>query len=330
MSPWVIANSYAAKGMNEYSAEEIYRIYYDFMLENRISCYNLPYSLWDDRVIEYLDNPRVTSFSIKESNGGDEAGAYALLSQKQEWLDKGYFYYVDEPTNADLLYALRSHGDRLASTYPGYRQISPFFTNISIEGSDQITFMKPYTQIWCTKVFAFTPRDKSIISGTQYLTTKLQDQQYGSFAERMKAEVAEGDELWLYFCWEPNQPYANWLATGDGTEPVVSIWQCKMTDSTGVLYWGSAYWSSDPYNDLASTVITSVYGDGVLLYSGAEVGVYEPVSSFRLENIRLGIQDYQLLDMLEKSAGEDAVDQMVDMVPEMRLTIQGPPSRSIM
>lgn len=314
MSPWVIANSYDAKGMNEYSAEEIYRIYYDFMLENRISCYNLPYSLWDERVIEYLDNPRVTSFSIKESNGGDEAGAYAMLSQKQEWLDKGYFYYVDEPTNADLLYALRSHGERLASTYPRFRQIAPFFTNISIEGADQINFMKPYMQIWCTKVFAFTPREKSMISGTQYLTTKLQDQQYGSFAERMKAEVAEGDELWLYFCWEPNQPYANWLATGDGTEPVVSLWQCKLTEATGVLYWGSTYWSSDPYNDLASTVITSVYGDGVLLYSGAEVGVYEPVSSFRLENIRLGIQDYQLLDMLEKSAGKDVADQTVDMV----------------
>ena len=314
MSPWVISNSYAAKGMNDYSSEEIYKIYYDFMLENRISCYNLPYSLWDSRVIEYLDNPRVTSFSIKESNGGDEAGAYAMLSQKQEWLDKGYFYYVDEPTNAELLYALRSHGDRLASTYPGYRQISPFFTNIGIDGVDQITFMQPYTRIWCTKVFAFTPREKSIISGAQYLTTKLQDAEYGTFEERMKAEVAGGDELWLYFCWEPNQPYANWLATGDGTEPVVSIWQCKMTDSTGVLYWGSTYWSADPYNDLASTVITSVYGDGVLLYSGAEVGVYEAVSSFRLENIRLGIQDYQMLAMLEEAEGADAADAMVDMV----------------
>ena len=314
MSPWVISNSYAQKGMNDYSAEDIYKIYYDFMLENRISCYNLPYSLWDSRVTEYLDNPRVTSFSIKESNGGDEAGAYALLSQKQEWLDKGYFYYVDEPTNAELLYALRSNGERLASNYPGYRQISPFFTNINIDGVDQISFMQPYTQIWCTKVFAFTPREKSIISGAQYLTTLLQDQQYGTFEERMKAEVAGGDELWLYFCWEPNQPYANWLATGDGTEPVVSIWQCKMTDATGVLYWGSTYWSSDPYNDLASTVITSVYGDGVLLYSGAEVGVYEPVSSFRLENIRLGIQDYQMLTMLEQGAGEQAAEEMVAMV----------------
>ncbi len=320
MSPWVIANSYAQKGMNDYSDEEIYKIYYDFMLENRISCYNLPYSLWDSRVTEYLDNPRVTSFSIKESNGGDEAGAYALLSQKPEWLKKGYFYYVDEPTNADLLYQLKSHGERLASVYPGYRQISPFFTNISIEDEDQITFMQPYTQIWCTKVFAFTPREKAIIGGAQYLTTKLQDQKYGSFAERMKAEVAGGDELWLYFCWEPNQPYANWLATGDGTEPVISIWQCKMTEATGVLYWGSTYWSADPYNDLASTVINSVYGDGVLLYSGAEVGVYEAVSSFRLENIRLGIQDYQMLYMLEQAKGKQAADEMVAMVTKDVIT----------
>ena len=320
MSPWVISNSYAQKGMNEYSAEEIYKIYYDFMLENRISCYNLPYSLWDSRVTEYLDNPRVTSFSIKENNGGDEAGAYALLSQKPEWLEKGYFYYVDEPTNTDLLYQLKSHGERLAGVYPGYRQVSPFFTNITIDGMDQISFMQPYTQIWCTKVFAFTPREKAIVSGAQYLTTKLQDDQYGTFAERMKAEVAGGDELWLYFCWEPNQPYANWLATGDGTEPVVSIWQCKMTDATGVLYWGSTYWSADPYNDLASAVISSVYGDGVLLYSGAEVGKYEAVSSFRLENIRLGIQDYQMLTMLEQASGKQAADEMVAMVTKDVIT----------
>ena len=314
LSPWVIANSYTQKGMNDKSQEELYKIYYDFMLENRISCYALPYSLWDERVIEYLDNPRVTSFSIKENNGGDESGAHAMLSQKQEWLDKGYFYYVDEPTNADLLYALKSNGDRLANTYPGYRQVSPFFTNITIEGEDQITFMEPYTQIWCTKVFAFTPREKSIISGTQYLMTKLQEQKYGTFAQRMAKQVADGDELWLYFCWEPNQPYANWLATGDGTEPLVSIWQCKLTEATGVLYWGSAYWSSDPYNDLTSTVVPSVYGDGVLIYSGAEVGVYEAVSSFRLENIRLGIQDYQMLYMLEQSAGKEAAQSMIEMV----------------
>ena len=198
--------------------------------------------------------------------------------------------------------------------------VSPFFTNITIDGMDQISFMEPYTQIWCTKIFAFTPREKSVVSGVQYLTTKVQDQKYGSFAERMKQQVAGGDELWLYFCWEPNQPYANWLVTGDGTEPIVTVWQCKMTDATGLLYWGSTYWSADPFNDLKSTVITTVYGDGVLLYSGAEIGVYEPVSSFRLENIRMGIQDYQMLDMLEKAEGEQATDEMVAMVTKDVIT----------
>jgi len=314
MSPWVIGNSYSAKGMNELNTEEIYKIYYDFMLENRISSYILPYQLRDSRVVEYLDNPRVNTFMINEIMNGDEAGAYAMLSQKQEWFEKGIFYYVDEPTNTDLLYKLQSNGERLSGTYPGYKMVAPFFTNINIEGMDQISFMQPYTQIWCTKVFAFTPREKSIVSGTQFLTTKLQDQQYGTFADRMKEQVAGGDQLWLYFCWEPNQPYANWLATGDGTEPVVSIWQCKMTEATGVLYWGSTYWSADPYNDLSSTVISTVYGDGVLLYSGAEVGIYEPVSSFRLENIRIGIQDYQMLEMLEQNSGKQATDDIVKMV----------------
>lgn len=310
MSPWAIGATYSNKGMNDLNTEEIYKIYYDFMLENRISPYILPYQLRDSRVTEYLDNPRVNTFIINEVMNGDEAGAYAMLSQKQEWLEKGIFYYVDEPTNTDLLYKLQSNGDRLSGTFPGYKMVAPFFTNINIEGKDQISFMEPYTQIWCTKVFAFTPRAKSIVSGAQFLTTKVQDEQYGTFEERMKEQVAGGDELWLYFCWEPNQPYANWLATGDGTEPIVTIWQCKMTDATGVLYWGSTYWSSDPYNNLASTVIGTVYGDGVLLYSGAEVGIYEPVSSFRLENIRLGIQDYQMLAMLE----EQTADEMVSMV----------------
>lgn len=320
MSPWSVYASYLNKNMNDMSSEEIYKIYYDFMLENRISCYDLPYKLWDERVKDYLNNPRVTSFSIGAVNEGDESGAYSILSENQEWLDKGYFYYVDEPTNADLLNKLKDNGERLKNTYPGYRMVSPFFTNITIDGMDQISFMEPYTQIWCTKVFAFTPREKSVVSGVQYLTTKVQDQKYGSFAERMKQQVAGGDELWLYFCWEPNQPYANWLITGDGTEPIVTVWQCKMTDATGLLYWGSTYWSADPFNDLKSTVITTVYGDGVLLYSGAEIGVYEPISSFRLENIRMGIQDYQMLDMLERAEGEQATDEMVAMVTKDVIT----------
>ena len=299
--------------MNDMEYWDLYKVYYDFLLENRLCAYHLPYNLTDGRVVDYLNNPRVNSFVINKISDNEEQ-AYSILSQNQSWLKKGFYYYVDEPTNTNLLNNLAAAGNRLSGTFPGYRQVSPFFTNIAVGEEDQIEFMKPFVNIWCTKVFAFTPHDKSVIAGTQYLTTSAQNKKYGSFSERMAALSKEGHELWLYFCWEPGQPYANWLALGDGTEPVVSIWQCKLTDATGVLYWASTWWTSDPLNNLTPLVGAASHGDGVLLYSGAQVGIYEPISSFRLENIRNGIQDYQLLTMLEAAAGEEVTDEMVAMV----------------
>ena len=313
LGDWPIVASYQNKGMNDVEYWDLYKIYYDFLLENRLCAYRLPYRLDDSRVTEYLNNPRVTSFVINKISD-DESQAYSILSQNASWLKKGFYYYVDEPTNQTLLNNLAAAGDRLSNTFPGYNQISPFFTNMNMGESDQIEFMKNYVNIWCTKPFAFTPREKYMIGGTQYMTTAAQDKKYGTFAERMAALAKEGHETWLYVCWEPGQPYANWLALGDGTEPVITIWQCKMTDSVGMLYWDATYWTADPMNDLTPLIGATSHGDGVLLYSGAQVGIYEPISSHRLENIRMGIQDYQLLTMLEELVGAEAADEMVAMV----------------
>ncbi|MBQ4112957.1 MAG: DUF4091 domain-containing protein [Clostridia bacterium] len=313
MGDWAIVSTYQNRGMNDYEYWDLYKIYYDFLLENRICAYRMPYRLDDGRVVDYLNNPRVNSFVINKISD-NEAQAYEILSQNETWLKKGFYYYVDEPTNTGLLNNLAAAGNRLAQSFPGYRQISPFFTNMNLEDGDQIEFMKNYVNIWCTKPFAFTPRDKAIIAGTQFMTSAAQDAKYGTFAERMAALAREGHETWLYVCWEPGQPYANWLALGDGTEPLVSIWQCKMTDSVGMLYWDSTYWTSDPMNDLTPLIGASSHGDGVLMYSGALIGSYEPISSHRLENIRNGIQDYQLLTMLEELVGPEAADEMVAMV----------------
>ena len=313
MGDWPIVASYQNKGMNDVEYWDLYKIYYDFLLENRLCAYRLPYRLDDSRATEYLNNPRVNSFVINKISD-NEAQAHEILSRNESWLKKGFYYYVDEPTNQGLLDNLAAAGNRLSGTFPGYRQVSPFFTNMNLGEQDQIEFMKNYVNIWCTKPFAFTPRDKAIIAGTQFMTTSAQDAKYGTFAERMAALAREGHETWLYVCWEPGQPYANWLALGDGTEPVVSIWQCKMTDSVGFLYWDCAYWTADPMNDLTPLVGAASHGDGVLLYSGAAIGSYEPISSHRLENVRMGIQDYQLLTMLEELVGAEAADEMVAMV----------------
>lgn len=315
LSAWNILVSYNNKGMTDYSSEELYKIYYDFLLENRLCAYQLPYSLYDNRAIEYLNNPRVNSFVINKVDGGDITGAYNVLKDNQSWLDKGFFYYVDEPSESGKLNELQNWGNRLEGAFPGYNQISPFFTNIEYNGVDQVEFMSPYLNIWCTKMFAFTPRDKYMVSGVQYMTSRLQDERYGTFAERMEAYQAQGEQMWLYICWEPEQPYTNWLIMGDGTETIVSIWQCMMLNADGILYWDASYWNSnDPLNNMPPLIGATAHGDGVLLYSGAEVGSYEPVSSMRLESIRQGMQDHMMLSMLDEARAAEFISMVTEDV----------------
>lgn len=134
----------------------LYKAYYDYLLENRISSYYLPYDLTDPRADEYMSDPRVTSFCItgygSDMTDDEIRAVYNKLSQNEEWLDKAYFYYVDEPLEMTKLNQLKSAGERLENLYPGYNMISPYFMNIDVtEDMDQIAFMSPYLSIWCTK-----------------------------------------------------------------------------------------------------------------------------------------------------------------------------------
>ncbi|MCQ2430064.1 MAG: hypothetical protein MJ192_07020, partial [Clostridia bacterium] len=206
-----IKSTYDRAGMTDMTGQLLYKTYYDFMLENRVSCYTLPYNLTEPEVADYLSNPRVTSYGINWIHVGSEEYANAILSFNPDWMKKGYFYLVDEPTNVTLLNQIKAHGERLSTTFPTYRMLSPFFTNIDLDSMDEIEFLREYLGIWCTKVNAFTPREFAAVSGTRFMTTAAQDEKYGTFSERMAKEVADGDELWVYYCWEPEQPYCNWM-----------------------------------------------------------------------------------------------------------------------
>ena len=223
----------------------LYKAYYDYLLENRISSYYLPYDLTDPRADEYMSDPRVTSFCItgygSDMTDDEIRAVYNKLSQNEEWLDKAYFYYVDEPLEMTKLNQLKSAGERLENLYPGYNMISPYFMNIDVtEDMDQIAFMSPYLSIWCTKVFAHTlPEDKDIegVQKAQYLMSEEQIAKYGTFEERMAEEVAGGDKQWWYHCWEPVDPYANFDASRQGLVHRVTFWQQQMYDVTGCLYF---------------------------------------------------------------------------------------------
>ena len=71
-----------------------------------------------------------------------------------------------------------------------------------------------------------------------------------------------------------------------------------------MLYWAVNNYQGVNYMNNSSG---TPFGDGILIYSGYFFGrMAYPVSSLRLESIRDGIEDYQMLCMLEDALGEEA------------------------
>ena len=173
--------------------EETYKLYYDYLLDNRVNAYDLPYALDDARVDEYLNDERVNSFNILGFKVNRESGytetalktmmraAYDKLSANEEWFEKGYFYLVDEPNPSEIqkLGWIAEYGTWLEECYPGYKQMSPFFTDRWYDNAhtqDWIEYLRPYINIWVPKTFAYTTlREYGSITDAQCLYQEGQE-----------------------------------------------------------------------------------------------------------------------------------------------------------
>ncbi len=314
-----------------------YEDIYDYLLDNRVNAYDLPYALSDSRVDAYLDHPRVNSFNILGFKFNKESGksetqiksamraAYEKLSPKQEWNKKGYFYLVDEPNPTEIykLEWIREYGEWLEECYPGYRQLSPFFTDDYYdETRDWIEYMRPYINIWVPKTYAYTTlREYGNIPNARCLYKEgyesLLDKQFGNYPDRIeKMKKEDGAEAWWYVTSQPSDPYITLNTTEPGVAYRNLFWQQKMNNVKGFLYWSVNYWSGDGWNACESewTQGTATYGNGQLIYPGAKVGQSTPVGSLRLEAIRDGIEDYQVLTMLEERIGTQAVKEFINRI----------------
>lgn len=295
----------------DYKQIEMYKTYYDYLLENRICAYSLPYDVLDERSDEYLDNPRVTNLVIPYSKNDDIIRAYyKKLSANPIWFAKAVFYPLDEPTSNKHLDELKVICQRLDKLYPGYQLVTPFFTNIQYNSTeDQIDFMTGLTNIWCPKTFLY-------ITSNIYSTEQLQ--KYAPFGKRMEERKAAGDRVWWYICWEPGDPYCNLFVDMDGIMHRLLFWQQKLYNVDGFLYWGVNYWrgTDDPWTDMRTVKDLSmdVFGDGSLLYNGNKAGIDGPAGSMRLEAIRDGIEDFDMFTLAEKYLGREYVINAISEV----------------
>lgn len=130
--------------------------------------------------------------------------------------------------------------------------------------------------------------------------------------EEMRAQYADQKEKWWYSCVDPRTPYPTYRIEDQLVSARSVGWMMSEYDVKGNLFWaldvygkysGSNYQIiENPYANSERYPATN--GDGFLLYPGAKYGIEGPISSMRLEAIRDGNEDYELLNDLRNTYAE--------------------------
>ncbi len=323
--------------------EELYKNYYDYLLENRICATNLPYNLNTVDAQQYLDNPRVRSYQFASKGGytgynlsaAEWRGAYNRNYKNTDGtrLDKGYYFsnVVDAYLPAHLEELLAKYNDLMTNTLPtnyynvkDINFISTYINDIDYtlpDGTviDQIDYYDDFVNLWCSKTFAYTSEEElNTVEGAKVLQPLKWNDVYGTFTERMAKEKAEGDKVWWFISWDVEAPYINYYMQTDGVAQRILFWQQFDFGVEGFLYNFSNYWSgecSDPYAyNITNSSYPDAHGESILIYPGDVYGLDTPVGSLRVEAMRDGVEDYQMMYMLEELWGEGAADKYIDMM----------------
>jgi hypothetical protein len=122
------------------------------------------------------------------------------------------------------------------------------------------------------------------------------DTNYSFYKERLAA----GNEVWFYTCLSPQGEYANRFIELPLIKTRLLHWINYRYGATGYLHWGWNFWSENCLEESAGIIPEAGNimpgGDAFITYPGNG----KILSSIRLEAMRDGIVDYELLKMLEQ------------------------------
>jgi hypothetical protein len=121
-----------------------------------------------------------------------------------------------------------------------------------------------------------------------------------------KERKAVGNEVWFYTCLAPQGEYANRFIELPLIKTRILHWINFRFGATGYLHWGWNFWSANCFEETSGIIPEAGNimpgGDAFITYPGNG----KILSSIRLEAMRDGIVDYELLKMLEEKKPEVA------------------------
>ncbi len=302
----------------------------DFKFDAAGKLLPVDWTAYDKEVAPWLDGSKfpdgvpVTRFNVARFRPGHGQGAMTAAQWQQAakvfaehlkakgWWDKAYVYGKDEPWLKDAAKAyaqINKDIDLLFAASPLWKG------KVLITGSYGKEIGDGKVGIWCP----VTPMYE------EWFWTWERKAGWKEYTDRFK----KGEELWFYVCNANIPPYAGYdIDTAIGYEPRIVKWGTWYERATGFLFWRTNYWvNQDPWNVWADvktfTKTMARNGDGFLFYPGdhdgtaggkgspKEISIGGPVPSYRLKQIRDGLEDWEMFRMAAGLGAEDYVRKQV-------------------
>jgi len=126
--------------------------------------------------------------------------------------------------------------------------------------------------------------------------------------DTIREHVKKGGQAWFYTCLFPQGRYLNRFIDYPLLKTRLLHWFNFRYDFTGFLHWGGNYWEGDPFTNVEAALENGKQvlpaGDAFITYPWREKNSIH--SSIRLEAMREGIEDYELLRVLASTSPDRA------------------------
>ena len=306
------------------TSQEMFDAYNDALLKYRLCSNNLMDSSnhmedistpekvkeWVEKAYEYMQNPMCSTVNMPYQMVGKNLNQNKMTEMLQAiWdysVEKNYNMFkkliwyggvIDEPRGNGIMEM-------------AYNVSMQFYTTKN-EFADRISVMAKDVPEDLKADMVQDIRDLANIL-TEYYDEKLASagvtfcplfQYYNS--ESLRDDYEGLGDRWWYGCVQPKAPYPTYHIDDTWLSARVLSWMQAEYNVVGNLYWATdlysrydpskGYQSIDEYYEGVATRLNGANGEGFLFYPGKKYGVTGPLGSMRLEAIRDGMEEYEIL-----------------------------------
>jgi hypothetical protein len=289
---------------------------YDDYIGPRIDGSYYPDGVGINRYNLGMFKPGGSMMGLTDEQFKQAAGQVFEHLEQKGYLDHVYLYSLDEPWMIE--HWTDGSYDKIKATLALLDAATPLYKgHVMVTGPWQ-QVLDGFVDIWCP----VTPMYGDVFWPE------------GSWPgpDKYKELLSSDRELWFYTC-NANFPGVMGYDMDSplGHEPRLTKWGAWAEGASGFLHWRLTYWvDNDPWNVFANWEqygdAFSRNGDGLLIYPGDHngtaggkgspptVAIDGPVVSYRLKQIRDGLEDWELFMLTAEMGGEEYVREQVGQV----------------